>query len=211
MEVNLHLDEIANVNGPTTLYVLCGTASDATKLAEALNINYTFSVATRLSKLFPKLDRYADLWEPGTLPIGFDVEMFNTQILKWVETDSTDELGLYRASTYAHFVHGIHGPVSDSWRQVTREHGIYEVLRWEERHVINYNPAVGDLAVPFYVGLPMLQGRAAVLSSGRLPTARTIETDTGRPVYSWIFPNVSENVAQRIACSLNQQLRTFSE
>jgi len=210
-EMDLWVDEIDNVNAPTTLYVACSESSDAKKLADALVINYIFSVASKLSGIFPDLDSYADLWAAGDLPIGFDVEMFNTSILKWVETNTTEELGLYRASTHAKMIYGIHGPAAGTWRRVTPDHAIYEFLRWDERHVINYNPDAQDLAVPYHVGLPILQGRAAVLSSGRLPTARTIETDTGREIYSWTFPNVSEQVAQRIASSLSQPLRKFSE
>ena len=205
-DLQLWLDEFSQARGPTTLMIACRSHLDAQKLAERVGLRYTFSVAQQLAGLLPGIDQYAKLWPAGELPRGFDFERYDTSLLRWIPVDNADSQGLYRARTYSEYVHALNGPLS--WRHVSREHGVYEVLRWAKRDLLVYDARTHELAVPFHAPLPGLHARAAVLSSGRLPVAR--DRPISKPgkggIYSRIYSNVDDEVAQRIALALGQTL-----
>ena len=55
------------------------------------------------------------------------------------------------------------------WFRVPPEPAVYEVLRWEDRHVLEYDESKRTLTVPGTAALPLLAARAATLCSGRVP------------------------------------------
>ena len=197
--LGLYVDEWSAAAGPTTAMIACESAGDAERLADALGIAYTYSVADQLAGMLPPLDAYARLWRPGELPRGFDAERFDFDELAWYPTETTAESGLYRCRTWQTHVHAINSPMG--WRRVPREIGIYEVLRWERRRVLSYDADTLDLKVPVHARLPILHARAAIMCSGRLP--RFMRED-GSPVL--VYVNVSANVAAGIAAALAQEL-----
>lgn len=207
-QLELWVDELPGVSGPTTALVACETHHDAERLATELGITYTYSVASQLAALLPALSDYERLWESGKLPLGFDAERFDTRLLKWVPAISTADIGLYRARTWERVVHVLHGPVEDQWRRVSRQHAIFELLRWSDVTVMFYDDSTHELVVPWHVGLPVLQNRAAVLSSGCLARFKIWKKPDGGELVAAAYPNVDADVAEKIATSLKQELIT---
>ena len=100
-ELDLWLDPFTHARAPTTLMVAVESHRDADALAERLGVRYTYSVAYQLASVLPPLSEYTKLWSKGELPRGFDAERFDTERLRWVDTDDPTPLGLYRARTFS--------------------------------------------------------------------------------------------------------------
>jgi len=196
-ELNLVIDEWSAVGGPTTIMVACESATDAERLADELGIEYTFSVADQLARLLPPLVSFERFWVQGALPRGFDAEWFDPERLRWLPTDDMNTCGLYRCRTWQQHAHALHAPVG--WFRVPRELAIYEVLRWNDLAVIQYDVSSMELRVPAGARLPILHARTATLCSGRLP--RFVREDgTGMLIYD----NVTREIADLIMRSLGQ-------
>lgn len=202
-DLNLWLDPFRHARAPTTLMVAVESQRDAEALAERLSVRFNYSVAYQLASVLPPLSQYAKLWTRGELPRGFDVERFDPHRLRWSTTDDPRAHGLYRAKTFSEYVHVLYGPLG--WLSVSRDHAVYEVLRWAEHSVLRYNSRTLELAVPYHAPLPGLHARAAVLSSGMLPEAEQWK-DGNRPIYCRVYANVHPAVARLIASSLSQNL-----
>lgn len=200
-ELGLWIDPIPRRNAPSTVLVACNEPDDAEQLAVACGIAYSYSVCEQLAAMLPPLGAALRLGVPGPLPEGFPVDRFNDQTLQWDEIGdgAVDAPGLYRAKTWAANVHVLRTPLGDTLR-VERDYAIYEILRWEEQHVLTYFRGSRELWVPSGARLPLLHERAAVLCSGQLPKFAT------RPEPGVTYVNVSPRVAQRIADSLAQRL-----
>jgi hypothetical protein len=208
-DLNLWLDPFRQARGPTTLMVACESDRDAQELAYRLGIRFNYSVARQLAAILPPLPQYAKLWTHGELPRGFDFERFDVNRLRWLPADDSAPDGLYRAQTFSEHAHALHTPLG--WLRVTRDHAVYEVLRWEERAVLRYNVGTLELSVPFFAPLPGLHARAAVLSSGMLPETRERRAVSGRTILSRVYQNVDKEVAEQIASSLSQKLGISDE
>jgi hypothetical protein len=169
-----------------------------------LDIGYTFSVADQIAGVLPPLSAYMGHFEEGQgLLAGFEAEYFDTASLQWEPTQATDKRGLYRTQTFD----GMQFANCDAafkWRRPVMEIGMFEVLRWEEKSVLNYSAESAELRVPPQIPLPALHARAASLCSGRLPRIRGKKGKGHELVYD----NISESVANRISRSLHQ---TFLE
>ena len=200
-ELELWLDCCDAPRGPTTLYVSCESERDARRLAEKLAISYTYGVARQISALLPPLESYTQLWPVGGLPRGFEAERFDPARLIWVpvgEAEGSEGSGLYKCRAYAGDVYALNGgPLG--WRRVSKELGIYELLRWENTPALEYDSGRQVMSVSPRAPLPSLHARAATLCSGRLPFFRS---DTRRLEYV----NVTHTVAELIAASLSQTL-----
>lgn len=203
-ELDVWIDECASTVGPTTLYAACESERDAQALADALQIGYTYEVAEVLAGLLPDLHMALALSPAGELPRGFDTERFDPDEVEWVPVEGAEGYGLFRCRTYQGHVHALYGPTGS--QRVVREVGVYEVLRWEQRSVLAYDPDRYELLVPGVAALPALHARAAVLCSGRLPArrfprAREVELH---------HPNVPPDIAEQIASALQQDLLLVS-
>jgi hypothetical protein len=201
-QLNLWLDECETFNGPHTLLIACQDHTDAEHLANQLGIRCTYNVADQIAGLLPPLESYAAHFQQGALPQGFEAEYFDPALAAWLPAGSLEQRGLYRCRTYEGHVYALLDATS-IWRRVVREFGVYEVFRWEQRPVISYSLARSELHIPAEAALPALHARAATLCSGRLPRWR-LDSDTD--AYRLTYANVSLNVAERIASSLNQEL-----
>jgi hypothetical protein len=202
-ELDLWID-VADVagEGPSSILVACNEPGDAERLAQHCGIDYRYSVSDQLSAMLPPLAAYVSLWRPGSLPQGFPVERFSESFLGWEEIaeEEATQPGLYRCRTYREHVHVLVPPAGPPLR-VPREHAVYEVLRWDEDYVLEYDEERHELWVPVEARLPLLHERAAVLCSGQLGRFKRVEDEPGR-----LYVNVQPEVAARIAASLSQQL-----
>lgn len=201
-ELDIWIDDIPRRDGPTSVLIACSRPEDAERLASHCGIAYTYSVSEQLSAMLPPLAAYTGLWQPGRLPQGFPVERFDLESLRWLEqlTDEPDSPGLYRAKTYSAHVHVLVTATGLQLR-ASRDHAVFEVLRWDEHTVLAYDERRREMWVPVACRLPLQHERAAVLCSGQLPRFRRADGADGI-----VYVNVQPPVARRIADSLNQEL-----
>lgn len=165
---DLWVDECPTPRGPTSVYIACETVSDAEGLAAALGMTYSYQVAEQISRLLPPLDTYFRLFDNRELPRGLEAERFDEEALRWLDTSELREPALYRVRTYEGHLHGLLD-AAGSWHRVIKEIGIYEVLRWQGRTILEYDEGNETLALPAGAALPALHARTATLCSGRLP------------------------------------------
>jgi hypothetical protein len=204
--LDVWIDDIPMKDGPTSVLIACEQAQDAERLAECCGIAFSYSVSDQLSAMLPPLSAYAALSHRGALPQGFPLERFDPAILMWsqYDKDEPDEPGLYRARSYSEHVHVLVTPLGAHLR-VAREHAVFEVLRWGNLAVIEYDGGLHELWLPVQTRLPLLHERAAVLCSGRLPR---FDRRRGEP--GLLYVNVPPHVAERIARSLDQEISSLA-
>lgn len=201
IELDLYVDEVPQQQGPSSLLLCCGSHQDAENIASQLGIAYTYSVAEQLAAMLPPLSAWIAVSEPRPLTLGFEVERLDTTDLQWYGCDTQQEPGLYRCRTFSHHEYALHDALG-GWRQVVREVGVYEVLRWDgPGEELRYDEQTGALRMVADAALPPLHARAATLASGRLPDRGWADGYT-RLRY-W---NVPRSVAERIASALGQRL-----
>jgi hypothetical protein len=200
-EANLYLDPWDQRDGPSTVAIELDSLDQAASMAKALGIPFTFSVAETLAGLLPDLGSYERTWSPGELLDGFDVELFDTATLYWEPVAETDVAGLYRSRTHSNMRFALRTPAG-GWVRPSPEPAVYEVLRWDDVQVLDYEPARRELRVPGTTPLPALAARAATLCSGRVP--RRVKDGDARLFLEYL--NVPPTVAQAIARSLRQEI-----
>jgi hypothetical protein len=200
-ELDLYINEVAQKRAPSSLMLCCSSHEDAEAVAAALGIAYTYSVSEQLAAMLPPLNAWLEVSEPRALTLGFEAERLNVSDLFWYYVDDTDQPGLYRCRTFSGHEYALRDPLG-GWRQVVREIGVYEVLRWEQKtNELRYDESTGALRMAADAALPPLHGRAATLASGRLPDRWRKDN------YEWLRHwNVPRTVAERIAESLGQRL-----
>ena len=183
---------------PDALYVAADSATVLEEMAASLAIPYVHSVVERLTGVLPDLD--AQLSTRGTHPIvrHYGLERYDLH-RGWQPAEREQAAGLHRYERSGpraiHFNDGGGGRFDvdlglGAWAEARRL-GIDDLLWWRPDGVN------GTLDVPRYLPLPALQARAATLCSGLVATY-----DDG----AWLYDNVPEWVAQRIAESVGQQL-----
>lgn len=203
-ELDLWIDYPQLHKAPTSVLIASNKPEDAERLANQCGIGYSYSVSQQLSAMLPALDLYVQLWEQRPLPQGFPVERFDCSAYKWVESSESEASarGLYRSITWESHVHTLVLSTGIPVR-ATRQHAVYEVLRWNATQALSYSAPSRELWVPVAARLPLLQERAAVLCSGLVPMYRRCDGVDGLT-----YVNVPRAVAQRIALSLAQRLET---
>ena len=136
------------------------------------------------------------------VPQGFEVERFSTDRLDWEESteDEVAEPGLSRVHTWKRDLHLLTLATGQTVT-VPRQLGVFEILRWESRQVLEYDPGSWELWTPRAARLPLLQERAVVLCSGVLARDEKRDGTFGLKHY-----NVPPEIARRIAEKLDQEI-----
>jgi hypothetical protein len=201
-ELDLWIDYPQLRKAPTSVLIASSQPEDAERLAKQCGISYSYSVSQQLSAMLPDLDLYMRLWEQRPLPQGFPVERFDAATLRWIQSseEQASRPGLYRSITWHAHVHTLVAATGRPLR-ASRQHAVFELLRWDAKQVLRYDDASRELWTPVGARLPLLQERAAVLCSGLLPMFRKREKLNGL-----VYLNVPRVVAKRIASSLSQNL-----
>ncbi|MFN8151434.1 MAG: hypothetical protein U0R24_09975 [Solirubrobacterales bacterium] len=132
------------------------------------------------------------------VPQGFEVERFKTDRLSWQESseDEVAEPGLSRVHTWKRDLHLLTLATGQTV-SVPRQHGVFEVLRWENRRVLEYDPSSWELWTPKAARLPLLQERAVVLCSGVLARDETREGRVGLKHYN-VPPDIAHRIAEKL-------------
>ena len=188
--------------GPSAIVVAGESLEEIKRLAAALGIDFTFSISRELGAMFPSLERATALWAERNVPQGHPLKQFDPDRMRWVDCPERDVYpeGLYRAEASWDMVHILRQPGGRSV-EVSREHGIYELLRWDQISALQYSLRSRELWVPVGARLPLLQARAATLATGLLPKYEK-RNDQGGQVYV----NIEASLASQIADSLKQEL-----
>lgn len=188
--------------GPSVIVVAADSDETIEELANECGIGFSYSVCDDLSSMFPKLARYRELWMPREIPLGHSIEVFDEERVRWIETDEPESFqeGLFAVKLSWDVVHILQTAPGMSVH-ASREHGVYERMRWDDINVLDYSPQEHELWVPTQAPLPPLQARAATLASGMLP-----RYERRHDMHGVIYVNISDHLASRIAKSLEQTL-----
>lgn len=188
--------------GPSAIVIAADSPETVRTLADECGIGFSYSICDELSSMFPNLARYVDLWKRRQMPIGHSIEVFDVDRVRWIPCSETQasEPGLYAVKLSWDVVRILQTSTETSVH-ATREHAIYERMRWDDRNVLDYSPFDDELWVPTQAPLPPLQARAATLASGMLP-----RYERRHDMHGVVYVNVSDHLADRIAKSLEQEL-----
>lgn len=203
-ELDLWVDVVDQPDGPSSVLIASNRTEDAEQLAELCGVEFSYSVSEQLSMLLPGLDAAVRLGRPAPVPQGFPVERFDTAELRWRESTEEEaaEPGLSRIRTWQAHVHILTTPMKTTLH-IARQPAVFEVLRWEAKAVLQYDADTWELWTPVNARLPLLQERAAVLCTGLLPRFQVRDRIGGIRHF-----NVPPSIAERIARSLDQSLRS---
>lgn len=189
-------------DAPTAILVAAEDDSVIEKLAARLGVHYDYCVADRLSRILPTVAGALKEARESPPVRGFGVRRLVRSkggYFHWLEVDSDRFPGLYEYASYSRpefrFV-----PEAGRHLIVDKYTGIYAELQRLQLNVLTLemDGPTGDLVVPLYAPLPVLQARAAAFCSGLGPLSQA---------GSKRYPNVPLDVAERIAASLGQRLR----
>ena len=197
MYVHLH----SQTDAPDAIFLAIDDEKDVEQLAFRLGIAYEFSVSERLSRFLPQLETVFAVAKTTPPALGFGIERFNAQSLKWHSCQASSEAGFYRIDFPGHYEYRFRNG-QGTYYAPDRATGIYMELARCGRSLLSYQrePRNGTLIVPIRAPIPIIQARCAVLCSGLSPTPSEHEGVRR-------FVNVPERIAQRIASSLQQHLK----
>lgn len=173
-------------------------------LAETLGIRFEFSIAHRINRLLPSLTSTLELGlTQAPPPQGFEISRWDAP--GWDVVTSTEVPGLYRGGAFGRprywFIPGdgrifnVDGPTG-FYAEVNRSR--MSVLRYK-KETVN-----GTLFRPIWAPLPLLQERAAVLSSGLTPYCPN--SDAPHIDRRIRYENVPRRIADGVARSLDTEL-----
>lgn len=188
--------------GPSVVVIAADSPEDISQLASECGIGFSHSVCDELSVMFPSLANYAEMWKPREMPQGHSMEIFDADAVRWRSCYETEDFepGLYAVKLSWDIVHIVKTPMG-STVHASREHAVYERMRWENRNVLDYSLVDRELWVPAQASLPPLQARAATLASGMLP-----RYEKRNDMHGVVYVNIATDLAERIALSLEQVL-----
>jgi len=191
-------EAIMQPRGPQTILIEA-ELDDIEELCAAAELEYVFDPAGRIADALPQATLQSvashENWPPrDEVPRRrFDPDAFRFRI-----ESGGEETGLWWYDGYRREEAWIRD--RDGWWQVaTREYAPF--LAHPQCVFLRYEPKQRLLFVPQQVPLPPLQARAATLASGRLPRR---SARSGPP--SWVYDNISPELAARISASLDTPL-----
>lgn len=167
-EIGLAIKECAQPGGegPAAFFLEAPNREAGEELARLASLPSQGNPAGLLARCLPSIDGYARLAREVPGPSGYEIEVFDAVQLRWSEIPEAGDDGLYR---YKYYRPEYRLRTGGRDLKVTREAGVYLLLRREQRKILRYDPAKGELVVPAAAPLPDLHARAATLCSGLLP------------------------------------------
>ena len=182
---------IPEINAPTTIFLRDLTKATIQEI-EGMGIHISSEFSAKLSCILPNLR--LDSFDQDKFVLNAPIEKFNVDTLKYDSNPSDISDGLYRIPNFGRYTHLL--KLNNIQREVPPEWGAWLILRaFRKNKLIYYNKEQQILRVK--LTMPLLAHRCAVLCSGRVPIWKN-----GFYCYS----NVPNEIAFRIAKSLNQQL-----
>jgi len=154
--------------GPDIVIVNDCSPLEAHILAEEIQLSWTDRAVASLFACLPSLDDMLELCQEENPPIGWRVDKFDVDSLKWEQASQTSDAGLYRYSSPwqpAEYRLKANGRTL----KVPPFVGIYHVIRSAGKQAIFYEEQERILSVKATAKMPELYERAATLCSGFLP------------------------------------------
>ncbi len=197
-QVGLAIEERAQPGGegPEGLFVPAPDREAGEELARFAGLPSQTNAAGLVAGCLPSLDGFARLASEIPGPSGYEIEVFDPARLRWSEAPNTSGDGLYR---YKYYRPEYRLRTGGRDLKVTREAGVYSLLKREGRKVLLYDAAKQELVVPVAAPLPDLHARAATLCSGLLPA---FERRDGVPCH--VYGGVPTGIALAIMEKLDQ-------
>ncbi len=154
-EVGLAIEERAQPGseGPEGFFVAAPDREAGEELARYTGLSSQTNAAGLLAGCLPSLDGYARLARETPGPSGYEIEVFDSVRLRWSEATDTSGDALY---WYKYYRPEYRLRTGGRNLKVTREAGVYLVLKRERRKVLRYDPAKQELLVPVAAPLPDL-------------------------------------------------------
>ena len=187
---------VQEVDAPTTI-LLHDLTDVALSEIESMGIHISREFPAKLSYILPNLR--LDSFDHDKSILNAPIEKFNVDTLKYDSNPSDISDGLYRIPNYGRYTHFL--KLNNIQRKVPSEWGTWLILRaFRKSKLIRYKKEQQILQVKSPLTMPLLANRCAVLCSGRVPIWKN---------GFYCYPNVPNEIASRIAESLNQQLEVL--
>lgn len=187
---------IPEVDAPTTIFLRDLTEASIREI-EDMGIHISRNFSAKLSWILPNLQ--LDSFDQDKSILKAPIEKFNVDTLKYDNNPPDISEGLFRIPDYGRYNHFL--KLNNIQRKVPPEWGAWLILRaFRKNKLIYYNKEQQILQVKSPLVMPLLANRCTVLCSGRVPIWKN-----GFYCYS----NVPNEIASRIAKSLNQQLEVL--
>lgn len=199
-DLDILLTEHVPADGPTVFYIQYGSDADLLALADRIGARFEQYAAEWMAGMLPALGDYLRTARRAPEPPrGFDLTRLSPAVLRWEPSADARADGLYRLRAFGLDRYWLRsGPAT---LDVDRDFGVWAALAAAGQNVIRYRvqEVNGEMLVPPMARLPAIQGRTAVLCSGRPPSPTPDRL-------SIRYVNVPLPIAKRIAASLDQAL-----
>jgi hypothetical protein len=179
--------------GPDVIRINIVSLDALQELTEEANMAFAPHIVEHLAMCIPSLEAWIASIPPVPCPAVPPIEYFDPSQRVWTSVDKVVADGLYR---YEHFYPDYRLIHNGTCRKVSRELGIYRVLR---ERLWRYDTETHQLLIPVHLLPPPLYQRALVLCSGFLAQFDTKER-------YWLYRDVPPAVAYTLAEKLNQSL-----
>ena len=184
---------IPEVDAPTTIFLRDLTEASMLEIKD-IGIHISREFSAKLSCILPNLR--LDSFEPDEFMLSAPIEKFNVNSLKYEGNPPDISEGLFRMQDYGRYTHVI--KLNNIQRKVPPEWGTWLILRaFRKNKLICYDKEQQVLQVKSPLTMPLLANRCAVLCSRRVPIWKN---------GFYCYPDVPNEIAFRVAKSLNQQL-----
>jgi hypothetical protein len=194
-KLGLRVEVRKQTDGPDAIFVVASSRKAGDRLAALTGLDFEHAAANHIARCLPPLESYVPLLVETPEPSGYMIETFDIEALKWIEVPEATDGGLYR---YHYYRPEYRLKSHDSCLRVTREIGIYQLLKLRGRKVLYYDPDKQDLIVPVRTPMPELFARTAALCSGLHPEFAEGDVPTR------IYRRVPSSIARLILTKLSQ-------
>lgn len=187
---------IQEVDAPTTILLNDLTEASIQEI-QNMGIHISRKFSAKLSCILPNIR--LDSFEPDKSILNTPIERFNIDRLKYEGNPSDMSEGLFRILNNGRYTHFI--KLNNVQRKAPREWSEWLILRaFRKSKLIYFKKEQQILQVKSPLTLPLLANRCAVLCSGHIPKWKN---------GFYCYPSVPNEIASRIAKSLNQQLEVL--
>jgi hypothetical protein len=198
-DIDYALTQVGNDALPDSLFLSFRSDDAAASFARTIGADFTHSVAELIASRLPTLASCVSNFISSEFPRNFPRQYFDVSDLRWLDVPEGEASpGLYKIATYGHTEYRLVTPTRQVL-QASLENGMYEALRYEDRGVLDHDPAAAQLRIPAVARIPALQTRAVTLCSGLPPRTEIIDNRL-----FLVYDNVNEAVGIPVMSSLAQ-------
>lgn len=142
------------------------------QLAADLEVVFRPAAADAISRVLPVISSVGQSLYREPMPDLHEGQFFDPTSASWLDVESAEHVGLFRSRNryLTQYIFRSEADVANGLgARVEVELGKHLAAVQFGQHLVAYEPDSKTLSVPLGAGLPGIYGRAAVMSSGRLP------------------------------------------